>query len=336
MYRTGIADWDEALRLIEQSIEVHERIGNPRQREEGLAVLAFIRQCRGQFEAALAAWRQAYHSAYQRGDGQVQMWSLSGIIENLVITRREAQAAQALPDTALGPRSGNAPSAGVGVGKPAASKAHPIRAVLEQAARLYDEIGDLAAQISAHAFLALVALREGDDRAALDGARHALEMVQTTSPMTFSNMDGYAAMAEVLLTLWARAVEHDVVPQTQPEPTQHGLWAASGYDPRTKRFFLSFPVLRDRRVLRGEISQVAELERLAQAACTALHNYAKVFPVAEPHALRWQGRRYWLQGRHRQGIQLWRAGIHLAQQLGMPYLHAQIERDLKRAMDGAE
>jgi predicted ATPase len=278
MYRAGIADWNEGLLLIEHSIEVHERIGNPRQREEGLAVLAFIHQCRGRSSAALAAWRRAFDSAYQRDDRQVQMWSLSGIVENLMINGREEQIAQALP--------GKAQEFGVSREKPV----QRIWAILEQAKQFYDEIGDMAAQISAYAFLALIALRGGDNVVALEQARQALKLVQTTSPMTFSNMDGYAVVTEVLFTLWEKAIEDEL----------------AGTD-------------------------WMKLETSAQAACDALHKYAQAFPVAQPHALRWQGRRSWLNGQHNRAIRLWESGQRLAEQLDMPYIHAQIEVDMRQA-----
>lgn len=47
--------------------------------------------------------------------------------------------------------------------------------------------------------------------------------------------------------------------------------------------------------------------------------YARVFPIAKPRALLWQGLHYWLLGRHQRVNTLWKSGITQAEQLGMVY-----------------
>ena len=66
----------------------------------------------------------------------------------------------------------------------------------------------------------------------------------------------------------------------------------------------------------------AERERLrqrAQASCTALGTFARVFPIARPRASLLRGRHERISGNAKKASARWRESLALARRLRMPY-----------------
>lgn len=69
----------------------------------------------------------------------------------------------------------------------------------------------------------------------------------------------------------------------------------------------------------GSLAGGQQLEKLGRAACKALHNYARVFPIGRPRAYLWQGLLEWLRGRPGPARRLWAKSLAAARQMEMPY-----------------
>ena len=74
----------------------------------------------------------------------------------------------------------------------------------------------------------------------------------------------------------------------------------------------------------------AELERSARQALGALKRYARVFPIARPRALLWEGLLCQLQGKSGRARSRWRQGIQEAQRLGLVHEEALLHLELGR------
>lgn len=60
-------------------------------------------------------------------------------------------------------------------------------------------------------------------------------------------------------------------------------------------------------------------QRLTDAACKALKQYACFYPVGVPQYRRFNGRRWWLQGRKSKALKEWQSGVEIAASMGMVY-----------------
>jgi class 3 adenylate cyclase len=72
----------------------------------------------------------------------------------------------------------------------------------------------------------------------------------------------------------------------------------------------------------------------AQQACAALRRLALSLPVVRPRYLRCEGLRRWLSGAEGAAIQAWRASLHQAARLAMPYEYARSAYELGRHLRG--
>jgi tetratricopeptide (TPR) repeat protein len=75
-----------------------------------------------------------------------------------------------------------------------------------------------------------------------------------------------------------------------------------------------------------------ELQRLADQACMALRNFARLFPIGQPQAWLWKGLRDWLAGKPSRAHAAWQKSLARAERLEMPYeeglAHFEIGRHL--------
>ncbi len=171
IYLCGIWRWQEAERDAAQAMELAERLGDTRRRDECRVMPAHIAHQRGDFRGSAQIWADMYISAYQRGDAQAQRWALSGQAENFLPLGRVSEAISYIK-TALD---------------------MPL------------QIADTSTDISCYGLLALAYLQQGRYREAESAARIGLRLVSETSPTAFSSLDGYAALAHVYLRLWSKS-----------------------------------------------------------------------------------------------------------------------------------
>nr|MBA3531412.1 serine/threonine-protein kinase PknK [Ardenticatenales bacterium] len=77
-------------------------------------------------------------------------------------------------------------------------------------------------------------------------------------------------------------------------------------------------------------STLPTLQATARQACTALREFARVFPVAEPRSWLWQGSYEWLAGSPQMAWRAWRKSLAIAQRLGMRYEEALARYEIGR------
>lgn len=60
------------------------------------------------------------------------------------------------------------------------------------------------------------------------------------------------------------------------------------------------------------------LKQLARQSCAVLRKFARIFPIARPRTLLWQGRSSWLAGHAAKAHKLWHKSLAAAERLAMP------------------
>ncbi|GEM_PF-494229 len=138
----------------------------------------------------------------------------------------------------------------------------------------------------------------GQEAAALEAAQEARRIMGRISPTTYNNVEGYSGAAEVFLRLWQRSVLG-----------VQGSRGAGGWP-------------------------VSRLERSGREALGSLKRYARVFPIARPRALLWEGLLRHLQGKPGRAQALWRQGIQEARRLGLVHEEALLHAELGRHLPG--
>jgi tetratricopeptide (TPR) repeat protein len=169
IYHTGVGGWTVVDRSAGQATEISRRLGDRRRWEESLVLLASLAYYRGQFARSVGLWQQIYRSALQRGDAQVQQWSLCGQAESSLPLGRTEQAC----------------------------------ALLKRSLALPVEIADHSTDISCYGLLAVAEWRLGRAGAARTAAERGLQLIEEVSPTAFSSLEGYAGVAEIYGRLWA-------------------------------------------------------------------------------------------------------------------------------------
>jgi hypothetical protein len=77
-------------------------------------------------------------------------------------------------------------------------------------------------------------------------------------------------------------------------------------------------------------SELRALATSAQQACKALHQFAGVYPIAQPRAWLWQGLYDSLAGKPAQAQQAWRKSLEHAERLAMRYDEALVHYEIGR------
>lgn len=83
-----------------------------------------------------------------------------------------------------------------------------------------------------------------------------------------------------------------------------------------------------------EAGNTAQAEN-ARRACKALRACASLFPLVEASALRYDGWRLWLEGKHSAAIKAWQKSIAGAKRLGLPYAEARTHYEIGRHLDSS-
>ncbi|MCB0196360.1 MAG: AAA family ATPase, partial [Anaerolineae bacterium] len=178
IYYAGVGRWLKAERLLQQVVDISERLGDRSRWDDGVGNLAMIDFFRGEFDACDRRHADVLASAERRRDAHNQAWAMRGKVYVLL---RRGELDQAL------------------------SALHTLSTLLSQDTHIVDE----ALTIDRQGLLALVHLRRNEMDAAHRAAQTGLELITKTSPTSFLSLPGYAGIAETFLTLW----EQDLVNQ---------------------------------------------------------------------------------------------------------------------------
>ncbi len=203
-----------------------------------------------------------------------------------------------------GARQRTSGASGLGVGRSGDGDA--AFGQIEQAARALNTALSLYASVSASALgetaiqgtLAVLCLRQGQSQLARQAAETTARLLAKTSFPFYSLIDGYTAVADVYLALW----EEDLFPASTTSQTQAN----------------------------------SPMGALARPACRALHRFARIYPIGQPHAWLCQGLYDWLDGQPAQARNAWRKSLAHAERLAMPYDEGQAHYELGRHASGDE
>jgi tetratricopeptide (TPR) repeat protein len=73
----------------------------------------------------------------------------------------------------------------------------------------------------------------------------------------------------------------------------------------------------------------------AEQACTALANYARIFPIGKPRMLLCKGLHAWLAGHPQRAHTHWQKGLEAARRIAMPYEEGLLHYEVGRHITGA-
>ncbi|MBA3534857.1 MAG: AAA family ATPase, partial [Ardenticatenales bacterium] len=167
-------------------------------------------------------------------------------------------------------------------------------ALIEETEALLARNADGSSERLAAGMLALVRLRRNEETLALEAAEHCATLLAQSPPVFFTALETYAAVAHVTLRVWERTLQNPLSASLTPR----------------------------------------ELARRAQAACKALQQYARVFPIGQPSYLLHQGWLDWLSDHEGRARKAWQQSLAAAERLAMPYdaalAHYEIARHLPR------
>lgn len=107
-----------------------------------------------------------------------------------------------------------------------------------------------------------------------------LQLVKGSSLWVFRSLEGYAAPAEVFLSLWENEGNLDL--------SKHNI-------------------------------QIQNLKSHARQGCKIVHRFARFYPAGQPRAWHHQGLYHWLAGRPASAHRSWRNSLSAAERLSMPY-----------------
>jgi tetratricopeptide (TPR) repeat protein len=168
----GVGRWAEAVNALEQSAELLGRLELRRWGDEARLLLALIAYHRGQFVYSTQRFGEALASARHRNDALAQFWALLGLAECAL-------------------RLGGI-------------HASNMMFFLEDAKRLPEKYLGRAEMIRRKGVLALLYLHQGNEEQARQEAHQAARMIKESNFWMLWSIEGYAAPAEVFLTLWEK------------------------------------------------------------------------------------------------------------------------------------
>ncbi|RME28665.1 MAG: hypothetical protein D6798_01880 [Deltaproteobacteria bacterium] len=233
--RVATGRWDEGTAALEEAVQLAERIGDKRRWIEAVCGLSTLLHYRGRYEQRVRMGREVlYTSARRQGDFQAEAWGILDQLESLL----------ALGDL---------------------ERAGPLLDALEPF--LDQDIGR-SEQVWGHGLLARGRLLQGRLDDALRAAVQANRASAGLAPVAVYCFEGYAAAAEVLLTLR----EHGGTDQPAGEVTREARQACKAL----QRYARVFPIARARALtcrgwqqrLDGARGAAATLRRAVEAAAS--------------------------------------------------------------------
>ncbi len=173
-YTSGVADWPRAWEGLNSVLSAARQFGDLRMVGDTLSMISMLQIYQADYSSSIATREELNRVTQRSGNLQHRVWYLSGQAQNYLRARRD----QLLVVT-----------------------------MEEQAASYLDENREGGVDISVYGILSLGYLRNGKIDAARRAADRALRLITTTSPTLYSVHEGYAAAAEVYLTLWERGID---------------------------------------------------------------------------------------------------------------------------------
>lgn len=166
VYDLGVGRLAEVEAVLQQAIQIFERLKDRRNLAECLSLLAMSAQFQGRFQESAEQYHSIYQAACQRGDLQAQVWGLVGRATSLWRLEHREEA----------------------------------KRLLQDALRLLPKTLDRAEAVRVHSLLALTHLRAGDNHLAQQAIERAGAHL-ATAPSAVKAFEGYANIAEVCITL---------------------------------------------------------------------------------------------------------------------------------------
>lgn len=174
LYTIGIGRWEVARLAIDHAVEQWGRLGDRRYWEAcSVLQLMLLGHHDGDFARSFRISEAVYASGRRSGNVRALSWGLLGKAENAL-------------------RMGRAEEA--------------LGYLNEDEGLIAQHIGR-AEEIRIFGLLALARLRLGNREAARQMAENAADLITHSSPTTHYSLEGYAAVAETFLTLWADGSE---------------------------------------------------------------------------------------------------------------------------------
>lgn len=191
VYHAGVGHWDVAQTLLQQVVDIAERLGDRSRWADGVSNLAMIPYFQGRLNQSAKLFDDLATAAFHRKDVHNEAWALRGQAYCLLPQARLSQARASLST---------------------------LQVLLSENPHIVDE----ALTIDLHGLLAVVHLRSDEPELAIQAADEAARLIAKTSPTSYLSLPGYAGVAETYLTLWEMAIqEHQAI-----APKSKIYWAA--------------------------------------------------------------------------------------------------------------
>jgi len=173
VYYAGVGHWGQAETLLEQVMDISERLGDRSRWADGLSNLAMIPYFKGQLSQSAQLFDDLAAAAFRRNDTHNEAWALRGQVYCLLPQGKWTEAMVSL---------------------------NTLQLLLGENGHVVDE----ALNIDLHGLLALIHLRQDEPDLALAAADQAMTLICKTSPTSYLSLPGYAGVAETYLTLWEK------------------------------------------------------------------------------------------------------------------------------------
>ncbi len=171
VYATNIADWDTAMPLLEDSVQVTRQTGNMRRYAESLLSLAAACYFTGDWDRSGSLGEALYEVGVGQDNKQAQAW---GLDDRARIAYRRGDVTTA-------------------------------REWLRQSGALYEAIGDVSGQIWVHGALTTIHLRRGRLSEAAPHAEALRALLRGSPPSAYGLLEGYHGLVEYAMQVH----EHD-------------------------------------------------------------------------------------------------------------------------------
>jgi class 3 adenylate cyclase/tetratricopeptide (TPR) repeat protein len=151
---------------------------------------------------------------------------------------------------------------------------------------------DSGSQVVSYGLMAIVCMHLKDWENMLNYGRRLISTEKGPTRFSIADFEGYASVAEVFLTLWQQGATSGILDQM-------------GYS-------------------------MEECQAAARRACQSMEGYARVYAIGQPRSQYLKGWMSALEGKPKDAIQLWHAGLKQAQKLEMRYEEARLQDILSR------
>jgi tetratricopeptide (TPR) repeat protein len=171
VYYAGVGQWENARDLLEQVIQISDRLGDRGRRDDGVSNLAMVDYFQGRLAQSARLFDELMAASQRRSDAHNQGWALRGQVYCLLPQGQWDEALDLL---------------------------EKLQSLLQQ----HPDIVDEALHIDLYGLLATVHLRRDEPEQALAAAKKAASLIAKTSPTSYLSLPGYAGVAETYLSLW--------------------------------------------------------------------------------------------------------------------------------------